>query len=369
MLNTSRLAGLERSLRETRVLSVYLDGTAKDPARQRTWRVQIDHNLNDLRSWLAGSTHAEREEFEQCARLLERELAGLTGNVGAPGWAAFITSDGVHEASVVPVAMPTQAVWATGACIAPYMRALKELRPMALVLADSTHANVYRYELGKLDRIQKIHAHHVVMAPSHMGNAPRPGFHPGTRGAPGRDEAEPSLRSGTKRMLARAAEAARRVAGPDGWMVTGGIPQASRQLADELAALAPGRVLNVESLDIHASKAELREVARTAASTLRDASDAAQIAEIIDAAEATGLGAVGPAATRATLDQSRVRELYVTRRYLESHAAEAEAAVRSAFDQCASVEEVSGVAAAALDAHGGMAARLRYRLQSEETTP
>jgi hypothetical protein len=69
------------------------------------------------------------------------------------------------------------------------------------------------------------------------------------------------------------------------------------------------------------------------------------------------------------LDQRRVRDLYITHRYLETHAAEAEGAVRSAIDQAASVEEVSGVAAAQLDAHGGMAARLRYRLASEATAP
>jgi hypothetical protein len=63
-----------------------------------------------------------------------------------------------------------------------------------------------------------------------------------------------------------------------------------------------------------------------------------------------------------------VRDLYITHRYLEDHPAEAEAAVRSAIDQAASVEEVSGAAAEQLDAHGGMAARLRYRLQSEAAT-
>ena len=367
MLNTSQLVSLERSLRDKRVLSVYLDGTAKDPAKQRMWRVQLDHGLNDLRAWLAGSPHTEREELEQCVRLLNEELAAFSGNIGAPGWAAFITADRVYEASRVPVAMPTQAVWSTGACVAPYMRALKELRPVALVLADSTRADVYRYHLSTLEKVETVRAHHAVMAPSHMGDAPRSGFHSGTRGATGRDEAQRSLLEGTNRMVANAAERVMRVAGNDGWIVTGGIPEVSRQLATELEALAPDRVLAV-SLDIHASEAELARAAHAAASTLRNAVDAARIADIVDRGEATGLGSLGPAATRQTLDQARVRELYLTHRYLEDHAAEAEAAVRSAIDQSASVEEVSGVAAAQLDAHGGMAARLRYRLQSEATT-
>ena len=361
MLNSSQLVSLERSLRGKRVLSVYLDGTAKDPAKQRMWRVQLDRSLNDLRTWREASSHSERGELENSLRALEQELAPMTGNVGAPGWAAFITADRVHEASPLPVAMPTQAVWSTGACVAPYMRALKELRPVALVLADSTQAAVYRYHFGKLEHIETVHAHHVVMAPSHMGDTPRSGFHSGTRGATGHDEAQRSLLEGTHRMLAEAAERVMRIAGPEGWMVTGGIAQMSRQLAGKLAAGAPDRVLNAESLDIHASEADLVDAAHEAASTLRNAMDAARIAEIVDRGEATGLGAVGPAATRQTLDQARVRDLYITHRYLEDHAVEAEAAVRSALDQAAAVEEVSGVAAEQLDAHGGMAARLRWK--------
>jgi hypothetical protein len=368
MMNTSQLVALERSLRGTRVLSVYLDGTANDPAKQRAWRAQLDHSLNDLRAWLADSPRAERGEFEHSVRALEHQLATLTGNVGAPGWAAFITADQVHEASTLPVSMPTHAVWSTGACVAPYMRALKELRPVVVALVDSTRADVYRYQLGELGHVETVRAHHVVNAPLHMGDRPRSGFHPGTRGASGRDEAQRSLREGTNRMLREAAERVMEVAGPDGWIVTGGIPEVSEQLAQKLTPQAPDRVLAV-SLDIHASEADLVEAAQAGASALRNVMDAAQIAEMVDGGEATGLGAVGPAATRQALDQARVRELYVTHRYLEDNAAEAEAAVRAAIDQSALVEEVSGVAAEQLDAHGGMAARLRYRLQPQVTTP
>jgi len=369
MLNFSQLVALDHSLRGARVLSVYLDGTASDPAQQRTWRVQLDHSLDDLRAWLAGSPHTEREGFERCVRLLDHELEAFTGNVGAHGWAAFITADRVHEASLLPVPMPTQAVWSTGMSVAPYMRALKEIRPVAVVLVDSKRADVHRYYRGMLERIETLHAHHTVMQPAHMGDPPRLGFHSGTRGDTGHDEAQRSLLVGTNRMLADAAECALRVAGAEGWIVAGGIPKVGRQLAERLSSRARGRVLNVESLDIHASEADLAEAARVAASTLRNALDAARIAEIADRGEATGLGALGPAATRQTLDQRRVRELYVTHRYLEDHAAHAEDAVRSAIDQGAVVEEVSGAAAEQLDAHGGMAARLRYRVASDTTAP
>jgi len=363
----AQLIELERSLRGVRVLSVYLDGTVTDLAKQRTWRLHLAHCLDDLRKWIAGSSHAEREEFEHCVRLLDEQLLGFTQNIGAPGWAGFITADGVREASLIPVPMPTQAVWSTGMNVAPYMRALKETRPVAIALVDSARADVYRYCLGELEPVESIRAHHTVMQPSHMGNAPRPGFHRGTSGSAGRDQAQRSLLEGTNRMLAEAVEVLLRVVGRDGWIVTGGIPQVSGHLVERLSARAAGRVTGVESLDIHSSAAEVAEAARAAASTLRNAADAAQVAEIADRGEANDLGALGPAATRQALDESRVRELYVTHRFLTDHGADATNAVRDAIDQGATVEEVSGGAAEQLDAHGGMAARFRYRIAHAPT--
>ena len=359
MLTTLTLIALARELRGRRVLSVYLDGTATDPARQRAWRTQLDHALGDIRSWLADAPHADREAFGDCVRLLDRELASFGANVVAPGWVAFITEDRVHHASPLPVSMPTEAVWSTGASIAPYMRALKETRPVVLVLVDSARAQLFRYAMGALERLAPIRAHHVVEPPSHMGDTPRQRFHSGTRGATGRDDSQRALREGRDRMVREVAERAVRVAGAEGCIIIAGVPQVRRHLADRVAELAPNRTLE-EDLDIHATDAEVADAARRGAASLRNAFDLGRIVDIVGKAEANGLGAVGPAATWQCLQQTCVQELYLTHRYLEEHAAAAEDAVRSAIEQDASVEEVSGAAAARLDALGGIAARLRF---------
>jgi hypothetical protein len=61
-----------------------------------------------------------------------------------------------------------------------------------------------------------------------------------------------------------------------------------------------------------------------------------------------------------------VHELLVTHTYLDNHAADAEEAVRAAFDQGAAVEEISGRAAELLDAKGGIGAELRFLTKPQE---
>lgn len=361
MLTHTQLVALHRALANAHVLSVYINGSTSDPAAQRSWRVQLDHSLVDLRRWLEGSSHAEREEFEECVRRLDTALAGFTGGVGAPGWAAFITVDRVQEAQLLPAPAPTLAVWSTGPCVAPYMRVLKEMRPVVVVCADARKASLYLYRLGKLERAEVVRAYHTVDHPEHMGTPARQGFHTGTRGTAGRDTAQRTLLRGRDRMIADAAGKVHELAGADGWILIGGIKRVAARLMGLLEPLAPNRVSELDSLDVHASEAEIAQIARTGASALRDTMDDRRIAEIVDLAGSHGHGVVGPADARHALTESSVRELYVTHRYLEDHAAEAEEAIRAALDQDASVEEVSGKAADRLNQLGGMAAGLRFR--------
>lgn len=360
MMTLAQLSALHRSLRDQHVLSVYIDGTATDPASQRSWRTQLDNSLKNLREWLSGSSHGEREAFERCTTLLDKSIAAFNG-LSAPGWTAFITRDGVVDSHVLPVPVPTFAVWSTGPAIAPYVRALKENRPVIVVLADASNANLYRYELGKVERVDMIRAHHVVEPPSHMGAPPKQGFHSGTRGTSGKDSAQRSLLEGRDRMIQEIVRSAVLEAGEDSFILIGGIKRVTSRIAKSLMGLAPDRVLELESLDIHSSIDDVAKAARAGASELRAATDNRRLSEIADQAGAGGLGALGPDATRVALDNASVRDLFLTHRYLENHAAEAEQAVRAALEQHASVEEVSSGSEVELDRFGGVAAGLRFR--------
>jgi len=342
MLDHRELVALARSLRSERVLSVYLDPSVRNPASRRAWRVQLDHSLKEQRASLAGSPHDEREQFEQCVALLDERLRDVADSNGTGGWVAFITPDGVRHAERLPVPTPTLALWSTGISVAPYVRALKESRPVIVVLADARKAAIYRYFGGRLEHVETIRARATVAPTKHMGDAPLLGFHPGVRGTTGRDYAERALAGGTERMLLDAADRAVRLAASDGWIVLGGIPRAASHMAGPLAKQAPERVARPDSLDIHASHARITAAARESASALRNATDLRRIEEAIALGGESDLIALGPAETQRALEQESVRELYFTHRYLGDHAPEIEGAVRAALEQDALVEEVSG---------------------------
>lgn len=365
MLTFTEFISLSHLLRDQRVLSVYLDGSSENPASRGAWRVQLDNSLKDVRRWLEGSPHQERDAFERCVALLDAQLRGFQGAVGSPGWVAFITANGVSDAEALPAPAPTLAVWSTGICMTPYMRVLKQTRTVVVLLADARKVRLYKYATGILQPAQTLHARAVTEPPSHMGDAPRLGFHAGTRGTTGHDAAQHALQKGTDRMVAEATRRSIEMAGNDGWMVVGGIPQVSAQLLIALERTAPQRVLRLEGLDIHATEAQVTAAAQEGASELRDRMDLRHVLEITGDAEDEATVTRRPADTRQALEQGRVRELYFTREYAENHLAEAEAAVRSAIAQGALVEEVSRAVAQRLDEFGGIGARLRYALPSD----
>lgn len=368
MLNQSRLAALSRSLRGKRVLSVYVDGSAADPAMQRAWRLQLEQSLEKIRGWLEDSPADERTSFERSVRYLEDALDGFEPSVGARGWAAFITADGVQDAQAVPAPVPTLATWSNGPCVAPYVRISKQSRPAVVVVADARKADLYRYCAGELDHHETVRAHHAAGHASHMGTATRPHFHTGTRGSTGHDALQRTMLRGRDRMLDEAVERVHELAGANGWIGVGGIKRVVARLAARLGDEAPDRVLSLQSLDVHASAADVTTAAERVASTLRNALDARRIEEIAEQAGAHGLGTLGPDGTRHALELTCVRDLYLTARYREEHAADAESMVREALEQDASVEEVSGSAAGPLDQRGGIAASLRFRPAALEET-
>jgi len=360
MLTYGNLVDLEHALRDKTVLSVYVNGENGDPATRDRWRADLRHSFDDIESWLRGSSHAERETFAACRDMALKELAGFSPTTGERGWTGFFTADGPYHLGAVRVAVPTMAAWSTGPCVAPYVRALKENRPVLVAVVDSTQARLFRYVEGEVNLLETIERKATVDQPYHMGGPPRTGFHSGTRGRAGTDAAQKEDQNARDRMLADAASRIGALAADGAWIVIGGIPVVATSALGLLAPDLAARATRAEHLDVHATDAQVAECARESASKLRDADDLKRIEETVSAAEAGRAGAIGVVDTQRALERAQVRELFITQKFLENQAADADAAVRRAMDEGATVEHVSGEAAARVDALGGMAARLRY---------
>jgi hypothetical protein len=362
MLDRKQLTALTSPLRRQLVLSVYIDGTSSGPAQRHQWRTALDHQLKRVRELAASGSHQERMALERAIGLLDEQLAPFTGEVGAPGWVAFIGPREVHYAGLSPVRMPTLVAWDQGAHIAPFSRALAATRRAVVALVDARKADLFVWHDGHLDRIDSLHAHHAMDEPMHMGSVPRSGFHTGTRGGTGHDKVQRALNEGSARMRREVVARVLELAGADAYVLVGGTPQHRHEVATLLAESARDRLAELESLDIHATAASLTAAAREACEGLRMRELRGQVDSLIESAGGRGAAALGPETTRWALEQARVQTLYLTPRFVEEHADAAETAMRAALDQNATIEEVDDEAAARLDAHGGVAARLRYRL-------
>jgi hypothetical protein len=360
VLTLPQLIDLERSLRGERVLNVYVGGRASDPAARAEWRIRLDDELRATRDSLGDAPRGEREGFDRAvAHLRERLPEGSAP--GARGWVAFVTADGVRYAEELPVPMPAHVAWTTGMYVAPYVRALKQLRPVLVAVVNSEEARLHRYRAGTLEALDSVRAVRHGGAVYHMGDAPRQGFHPGTRGATGTDEAERRRLEAIHHLASTTADRLTALAGDDGWIVLGGTPEPLGILRAALPERVNERVLTVPTLHDGASEAEVARAAEAGASVLRNAHDLALIEQVLERRGVRGLGAAGVDATRRALAGRAVQELFLSHRFLDEHADEADAMVRAALDQGAVVEEVSGAAAERLDHDGdGIAARLRF---------
>jgi hypothetical protein len=360
MMTYRELADLAERLQEQSVLSVYINGAEPDPARRRRWRIDLRHAFDDIERWLEGATHAEREAFATCRAAALERLDGFRGTVQSPGWAGFFTIDREQRTDSLPVEMPTMAIWSTGPCLTPYLRALKEARAVIVAIVDRRKARLFSYALGKADFVTTIRAQARVEPPSHMGQPERAGFHHGTRGPTGTDEAQRELRKGTADMLAELTGRIVDLATGEAWILFGGIPSVVAAAMEEVPEEMRGRAMVADSLEVHATTAQVAASAREGASALRDAQDLLRVNASLTGADSGGRGTRGPVDTARALEEGRVRELFFTRRYLDAHAADLEAMVRRAVRTRAVVEQVSGKAAERLDAAGGLSATLRY---------
>jgi hypothetical protein len=363
MLTRETLEGLYRTLRDQHVLSVYIDGAESDPADRQAWRIRLENALSEERRRLEGDDEGDVAAFDAARGLIEDALARHRQFMPGPGWVGYATSEQLHHGEGVPVPMPDLVRWERGLRAAPYVRALKQDRVVVAALADQRKARLFTYRAGEItereDLIADLDFGDLADSTSSKRADTQAGYS-GYRGETGTDAAKRLIDRSAAQLQSRLIDLVSDLAGRDGFVVFGGVPEVVSALARQAESFAD-RVVQRPSMHIGMSPAEVKATVEDAAS---DASRRLQehlLDRVVDAARAGGKGSLGLRATTEALRDGRVDILLVTRSARERDPDLVDRLVGTAFDQGAMVGELSEVGAARLDEEGeGVGARLRY---------
>jgi hypothetical protein len=360
MLSREQLETLYREVRDTAVLSVYVDGGQSDPANRRAWRTAFDGGMADERRRVEAETPEQLEAFDTARDLIEEAVAGHRQFMPTHGWVAFATADGLCYADGVPVPMPDLVRWERGLRAAPYVRALKQERVVVGALADQRRARVFTYREGTISEQEDLVADTDFGDLSESAASRRGTGQSGSRGETGSDAGQRAIEVSAARLRSLLLDRVGDLAGRDGFVVFGGTPEVVSAVAKQAEGFR-GRLLERPEMHLDMSEAEVKSVLEDAASELTRGLQEQLLSQVIDAARSGGKGSLGIQATKEALREGRVDALLVSRGLREREGDLVDHFVGTAFEQGALVEELSEVGAARLDEEGeGVGARLRY---------
>ncbi|MDT8370219.1 MAG: hypothetical protein RQ745_13515 [Longimicrobiales bacterium] len=360
MLSHDDLTDLYADLRDRDVLSVYIDGDQHDPAERQVWRTRLEAALANRRREIEGTGNGSIEAFETARDRLLGALKGYHRFMPDRGWVGFATPDGVAHAGFVPVPMPDLVAWERGLRAAPYVRALKQERPVVVALVDRHHARIFSYREGEVTRTDEFRAGSELDAASPAQSSRRSGERSGTRGN-AHEDARRQVEVRAERMLREVVACVETRAGSDGFVVVGGTRETGAHLMQALDATLRERAIELRSLHLEMTPAELREPTEDAATLLTQRFQDRLVTQIIDRARARGRGVLCEDATTRALRERRVDTLVLSRGFINEHTDHADRMIGTAFDQGADVEELSGPGADRIDAEGdGVGALLRW---------
>lgn len=368
MLSRDQLAELYRGLQQEKVLTVYVNGVGNDPAERRVWRRRLDQELEREEHKLQRVDSEDLNDFKAAEEQLLKELDGYQAALPTKGWVGFATSGELLHAETLPVQVPNLVRWENGPRVAPYIRGLKQLRPMGIALVDSRRSRIFLYKEGKVKEVEDLRADTFMGDLMDLSGPQRTGRFSGARGETATDAAQRYLEKGTIRMLGRVKEVCYELIQPDGFLLMGGDQEAVAALRPMLPRHLDQRILENPSMVVEMSLPEVKAAAAAGASTLSKLRQEALLDQITERAYSGGNGSLGAEETVRALREARVDILALSRGFVEANPDLADQCVSDAFHQGADVRVFSGGPATRLDAEGGgVGARLRYQWRAEET--
>jgi hypothetical protein len=360
MLTRRDLAELSRAHEEDMVLSVYLGRQSSDPGNRGAWRLRLGGALDTIRACLEQEAPTDLPAFERAAEHLAMGLEAHGRVLPNEGWTAFATEERLWHTESLRFRPLDVVRWRQGVYAAPYVRALKGRRPVALAVLTRMHATLYRYLDGELSSGVELHAEWPAADSADVGVSKRASAVSGVRGVTRTDYTQRAVDENARRLRKQVVEALAGMAGDDGGVVLGGTGKAISAVKRDLEPKLDDRIVEAPEVSFDSTRAELLEVVGRAASALTRTRQS----RLLDAcADAGDRATRGWNQTYRALAAGAVDTLLVARGLIEATPDDAERLVRLALAQGADVEELGEELGERLMAEAeGVAGRLRFRL-------
>ena len=361
MLTHDRLVELYRQLANGPVLSVYIDGNQNDPAERNKWRTELEHGLDEARRAMAGG-ESELGGFDAACRLVQSDLNGFEAFLPDKAFVAFATADRLWYAQSLSVSMPNLVRWDHGIAVAPYVRGLKQERPVVVAVADSQRARVFLYRGGVVQEVDDLRADTFMGDLTDVGMSKRSTVVTDQRGETSTDAGQRALEVAAQRMVKELSKVIAQRAGDHGFVVLGGTRGMETWVRDALPKSFEDRVMIDAALHVDMRETEVRRSVGDSASELTRRWQLGLVELVFDQARAGGRGTTGYRETEKALEEMRVDSLLLSRERTRRDPADADRLIGIAFAGNTHVEEVAGAAGDLLDLEAeGIASRLRFR--------
>jgi len=170
-------------------LTVYVEAPPADPAERTAWHVVVCREFGRIRQELEAALPEERLAFERCAEAFLDAVPTSRRLPQGASLAWFGASAGAVLALPLPVGVETRVYWATGPRVFPYLRAADGSGAL-VVQIDRQHLRITRWSDDRFEPLHRADVEPLGEVGSFTSAVPEPGFHQGTRGRSGKDEAE-----------------------------------------------------------------------------------------------------------------------------------------------------------------------------------
>lgn len=340
-------------------LSVYVAHAPADPNERRSWLVILRQQLAELRDTLENRSAEERNAFEASVARLFDLLPTHGAMPRNASWACFCAAGGAELHLTLPPGAETSVHWSEGAHIVPFLR-VAEPDGALVVQVDRQGARVSRLAGEECVTTLDLTTEPIDEVGPFMSAAARQGFHVGTRGRTGTDEAQRVRREATERLHATLVRRLPSLAEQGTPILIGGAPDAAQSVIEALPLPQRDHAVLVPELRMGPADASLT-ILRDAVHALRTTRQLARVEALREVAHANGRAALGFEVAQRAADLHAIAELIFNDAAWHLHPEEIESLVQRALADGAHVEfaEPSVLTGANSD---GVIAGLRFPL-------